>query len=42
MNALAQKCQGKYKRPVEKYACYDTGGRHASRPQRGLQWDFQC
>ena len=39
---LAQIRQVKYKRPVEKYACYDTGSRHASRRQRVLKCDFQC
>ena len=35
--ALAQIRQVKLKRPVENYVWYDTGSRHASRRQRGLQ-----
>ena len=42
VNASAQIRQVKWKRPVEKYACYHTGSRHASRRQRGLQCVFQC
>ena len=30
------------KKTVEIYAWYDTGSRHASRRQRGLQCDFEC
>ena len=40
--ALAKIRQAKYKSPVEKYAWYDTGIRHACRRQRGLQCDSYC
>ena len=35
--ALAKIRQVEYKKPVEKYAWYDTGSHHASRRQRGQQ-----